>query len=75
MLSCPKCEKKINQELSHCPFCQTALHDDAAKQIYQKRLEQDIEQRKAMNKQNAKVQVIWFIIFAIVLTVLLWWKN
>ncbi|OBW94744.1 hypothetical protein QV08_05405 [Gallibacterium salpingitidis] len=75
MLSCPQCEKKVNEELTHCPFCQAALHDEAAKKIYQQRLEQDIAHRKAMNKQNAKVQIIWFVIFAIVIGALLWWKN
>ncbi|MFC0322579.1 hypothetical protein ACFFHT_03235 [Gallibacterium melopsittaci] len=75
MLSCPHCEKKVNEELTHCPFCQTALHDEAAKQVYQQRLAQDIDHRKAMNKQNAKVQITWFIIFTIVIAGLLWWKN
>ncbi|BFQ92248.1 hypothetical protein [Gallibacterium anatis] len=75
MLSCPKCEKKVNEALDFCPFCQTALHDEAAKRVYQQRLSQDVEHRQAMNKQNAKVQLIWFVIFVVVIGGLLWWKN
>ena len=35
--------------------------------VYQQRLSQDIEHRQAMNKQNAKVQLIWFVIFVVVI--------
>lgn len=75
MLNCPHCEKKVDSSLSHCPFCQTPLHDEAAKQVYQQRIIQSTQERQELNKRSAKVQLVWLVIFAIVIAGLFWWKS
>lgn len=75
MLCCPHCEKDVESRFLHCPFCGKPLHDETAKQIYKQRVAQRIQENRELNKRSARLQLIWLIIFAVVITGVFFWKN
>ena len=60
---CPECRKKISESVQACP------------EIYCQNLEQRRKINQEINQQNNKLQLVWLLIFAVVIGVASWWVN
>ncbi len=62
---CPYCAKKVKGGAIKCPYCQSMLHDDAAKKVIQDKL----EERRIKNKKGAKVA--WIFLGTVILIIII----
>lgn len=71
---CPECRKKISESVQTCPHCGFSFKE-ADLEIYRQKLEQRRQLNQELNRQNSKIQLIWLVIFAVVIGVASWWVN
>lgn len=65
---CPECRHKISESVITCPHCGFSFKEtDLA--VYREKLEQRRLHNQALNRQNAKVQLFWLCVFAVVITI------
>lgn len=74
LIQCPDCGKKVSSEAEKCVRCGFPLQNISHEQ-YKQAFEKNIEERKALNRQNAKIQLIWLVIFSLIIAILVWYKN
>ncbi|WGE50263.1 zinc ribbon domain-containing protein [Actinobacillus equuli subsp. haemolyticus] len=65
---CPECRHKISESVIACPHCGFSFKE-ADLAIYREKLEQRRLHNQALNRQNAKVQLFWLCVFAVVITI------
>ncbi len=71
---CPECRHKISESAETCPHCGFSFRvADLA--IYKQKLEQRRLHNQELNKQNVKIQLIWLVVFIIVIAVASWWHH
>ncbi|MDG2917550.1 zinc ribbon domain-containing protein [Bisgaard Taxon 10/6] len=71
---CPECRRKISESAEICPHCGFSFKA-ADLEIYKQKLEQRRLHNQELNKQNARVQLVWLLIFAAVIGLAAWWRN
>ena len=71
---CPECRKKISESVQACPHCSFSFKE-ADLEIYCQKLEQRRKINQEINRQNNKLQLVWLLIFAVVIGVASWWVN
>lgn len=65
---CPECRKKISESVQACPHCGFSFKE-ADLEIYRQKLEQRRKLNQELNRQNSKIQLVWLVIFAVVIGV------
>lgn len=71
---CPECRRKISESAEFCPHCGFSFKA-ADLELYKQKLEQHRLHNRELNKQNARVQLVWLLIFAVVIGLAAWWRN
>ncbi|MDG2961943.1 zinc ribbon domain-containing protein [Exercitatus varius] len=71
---CPECRRKISESAEICPHCGFSFKA-ADLELYKQKLEQRRLHNRELNKQNARVQLVWLLIFAVVIGLAAWWRN
>lgn len=71
---CPECNAKISDQAKICIHCGFSFEAENLDR-YQQELEQRHLQNQARNRKNARLQLIWFAIFAVVIGLASWWQN
>ena len=71
---CPECRRKISESAEICPHCGFSFNA-ADLEIYKQKLEQRRLHNQALSKQNARIQLVWLLIFATVIGLAAWWRN
>ncbi|MDG2941859.1 zinc ribbon domain-containing protein [Bisgaard Taxon 10/6] len=71
---CPECRRKISESAEFCPHCGFSFKA-ADLELYKQKLEQRRLHNQELNKQNARVQLVWLLIFAAVIGLAAWWRN
>ncbi|MDG2915465.1 zinc ribbon domain-containing protein [Bisgaard Taxon 10/6] len=71
---CPECRRKISENAEFCPHCGFSFKA-ADLELYKQKLEQHRLHNRELNKQNARVQLVWLLIFAVVIGLAAWWRN
>ncbi|MDG2949827.1 zinc ribbon domain-containing protein [Exercitatus varius] len=71
---CPECRRKISESAEICPHCGFSFKA-ADLELYKQKLEQRRLHNQELNKQNARVQLVWLLIFAAVIGLAAWWRN
>ncbi|ABR74045.1 zinc ribbon domain-containing protein [Actinobacillus succinogenes] len=71
---CPECRRKISESAEICPHCGFSFKA-ADLELYKQKLEQRRLHNRELNKQNARVQLVWLLIFAAVIGLAAWWRN
>ncbi|MDG2956398.1 zinc ribbon domain-containing protein [Bisgaard Taxon 10/6] len=71
---CPECRRKISESAEICPHCGFSFKATDL-EIYKQKLEQRRLHNRELNKQNARVQLVWLLIFAAVIGLAAWWRN
>lgn len=71
---CPECRRKISESAEICPHCGFSFKA-ADLEAYKQKLERRRLHNQELNKQNAKVQLVWLLIFAVVIGFAAWWRN
>lgn len=74
LIQCPDCGRKVSSKAEKCIRCGFPLQNISSSQ-YQQAFEKNLVERKAINRQNAKIQLIWLVIFVVIIAILAWWKN
>ncbi|MDG2953911.1 zinc ribbon domain-containing protein [Bisgaard Taxon 10/6] len=71
---CPECRRKISESAEICPHCGFSFKA-ADLELYKQKLEQRRLHNQELNKQNARVQLVWLLIFVVVIGLAAWWRN
>lgn len=71
---CPECRRKISESAKMCPHCGFSFAE-ADLEIYRQKLEQRRLHNQEVNRKSEKLQLIWLMIFAVVIGVTAWWNN
>lgn len=71
---CPECRRKISESAEFCPHCGFSFNA-ADLELYKQKLEQRRLHNQELNKQNARVQLVWLLIFAAAIGLAAWWRN
>lgn len=71
---CPECRRKISESAKMCPHCGFSFAE-ADLEIYRQKLEQRRLHNQEVNRKSEKLQLIWLMIFAVVIGVAAWWNN
>ncbi|MDD0825037.1 zinc ribbon domain-containing protein [Mannheimia sp. AT1] len=65
---CPECRKKISDSVESCPHCGFSFKE-ADLEIYRQKLEQRRLHNQEINRKSVKLQLVWLVIFALVIGV------
>jgi len=71
---CPECRRKISESAEICPHCGFSFKA-ADLELYKQKLEQRRLHNQDLNKQNARIQLVWLLIFVVVIGLAAWWRN
>ncbi|MCK3658465.1 hypothetical protein A4G18_07020 [Pasteurellaceae bacterium Pebbles2] len=71
---CPECRRKISENAQLCPHCGFSFNE-ADLAVYREKLEQRRLYNEQLNRQNIKIQLIWLVIFALVIGGAMWWNS
>lgn len=71
---CPECRKKISESAEVCPHCGFSFKT-ADLEAYKQKLEAHRLHNQELNRQSSKIQLVWLLIFIVVLTVAAWFKG
>lgn len=71
---CPECRRKISESAKMCPHCGFSFAE-ADLEIYRQKLEQRRLHNQEVNRKSEKLQLIWLMIFAVIIGVAAWWNN
>lgn len=71
---CPDCCTKISQSAQICPHCSFQF-DQASLDKLRMLQQQRYQQNQEINRQSTKIQLIWLIIFALVIGITACWIN
>ncbi|MDD6910443.1 zinc ribbon domain-containing protein [Actinobacillus minor] len=71
---CPECRKKISESAEVCPHCGFSFKT-ADLEAYKQKLEARRLHNQELNRQSSKIQLVWLLIFIVVLTVAAWFKG
>lgn len=66
LIGCPECHKKISESAQICPHCGFSFKEEDLEK-YKITLEERRLQNQQINRQNSELQLIWLMIFAMVL--------
>lgn len=65
---CPECRKRISDSVESCPHCGFSFKE-ADLEIYRQKLEQRRLHNQEINRKSVKLQLIWLVVFAVVIGV------
>lgn len=68
---CPECRKKISESAEICPHCGFSFKA-ADLEAYRQKLEARRLHNQELNRQSSKIQLVWLLIFIVVLAVAAW---
>ena len=71
---CPECRKKISESATHCPNCGFSFQAEDLER-YKDMLEKRRLHNQEVNRKSARLQLIWLLIFALVIGVAAYWVN
>lgn len=71
---CPECRKRISDSVESCPHCGFSFKE-ADLEIYRQKLEQRRLHNQEVNRKSVKLQLVWLLIFALVIIVAGWFVN
>ena len=71
---CPECRKKISESAAHCPNCGFSFQAEDLER-YKAMLEKRRLHNQEVNRKSARLQLIWLLIFALVIGVAAYWVN
>lgn len=71
---CPECHKKISESATHCPNCGFSFQAEDLER-YKAMLEKRRLHNQEVNHKSARLQLIWLLIFALVIGVAAYWVN
>lgn len=65
---CPECRKRISDSVESCPHCGFSFKE-ADLEIYRQKLEQHRLNNQEINRKSMKLQLVWLVIFILVISV------
>lgn len=65
---CPECRKRISDSVESCPHCGFSFKETDL-EIYRQKLEQRRLHNQEINRKSVKLQLIWLLVFAVVIGV------
>lgn len=68
---CPECNKKVSESALNCPNC-GFLFDEKTKEKYQSAVENRRIRNREINRKSAKLQLVWLIIFALIIAAVMY---
>lgn len=71
---CPECRKRISDSVESCPHCGFSFKE-ADLEIYRQKLEQRRLHNQEVNRKSVKLQLVWLLIFALIIIVAGWFVN
>lgn len=71
---CPECRKKISESAEICPHCGFSFKA-ADLEAYKQKLEARRLHNQELNCQSSKIQLVWLLIFIVVLAVAAWLNS
>lgn len=71
---CPECQHKVSDSALSCPHCVFSFKEEDLALYRQNREERRLHNQE-INKQSAKLHLVWFIIFALVISIASWIVN
>lgn len=71
---CPECRHKISEHAEICPHCGFSFKT-ADLAVYKQKLERSRLHNQELNKQNVRVQLVWLLIFSVVVGFAAWCGN
>lgn len=71
---CPECRHKVSESAIICPNCGFSFKEENL-EIYRQKLEERRLHNQEINKQSAKLHLVWFMIFALVIGIVSWVVN
>lgn len=63
---CPECRKRISDSVENCPHCGFSFKE-ADLEIYRQKLEQRRLHNQEINRKSVKLQLVWLVIFTLVI--------
>ena len=71
---CPECRKKISESATPCLNCGFSFQAEDLER-YKAMLEKRRLHNQEVNRKSARLQLIWLLIFALVIGVAAYWVN
>lgn len=71
---CPECRHKVSESAIICPNCGFSFKEENL-EIYRQKLEERRLHNQEINKQSAKLHLVWFMIFTLVIGIASWVVN
>lgn len=71
---CPECRHKVTESALSCPNCGFSFKEENLA-VYRQKLEERRLHNQEINKQSAKLHLVWFLIFALVIGIASWIVN
>lgn len=71
---CPECRHKVSESALNCPNCGFSFKEEDLA-VYRQKLEERRLHNQEINKQSAKLHLVWFLIFALVIGIANWIVN
>lgn len=63
---CPECRKRISDRVASCPHCGFSFQE-ADLEIYRQKLEERRLHNQEINRKSVKLQLVWLVIFILVI--------
>lgn len=63
---CPECRKRISDSVANCPHCGFSFQE-ADLEIYRQKLEERRLHNQEINRKSVKLQLVWLVIFTLVI--------
>ncbi|TCP95509.1 acetyl-CoA carboxylase carboxyltransferase subunit alpha [Cricetibacter osteomyelitidis] len=74
MNKCPECNKKVSESAVQCPNCGFSFDEKTAEK-YRRAIENRRIRNQEINRKSAKLQLIWFVIFAVIISAVMIWNS
>ncbi|HDR1841384.1 TPA: hypothetical protein QB595_000174 [Pasteurella multocida] len=71
---CPECRHKASESALSCPNCGFSFKEEDLA-VYRQKLEERRLHNQEINKQSAKLHLVWFLIFTLVIGIASWIVN
>ncbi|MBE2896611.1 hypothetical protein HPC38_06955 [Pasteurellaceae bacterium HPA106] len=71
---CPECKKKMTGEVNFCPHCGFSFSSDSIA-TFNEKMARLREHKQEVNRKSAKLQLVWLVIFVVVILLAGWLTN
>ncbi|MBE2898586.1 zinc-ribbon domain-containing protein [Pasteurellaceae bacterium 20609_3] len=71
---CPECKKKVAEEVTFCPHCGFSFSPDSIA-AFNEKMARLRAHKQEVNRKSAKLQLVWLVIFVVVILLASWLTN